>query len=216
MHAICFGPSLGSFRKPLERCSEVLAARSGPKTQPISVGMFHGLPSRILPPKPAGRPEGETERKWLIPKRQLCSCAKHPHPAAKYMGYRNALLATQKRFRGTVEVSGGMGVHLLGPRCCRPPSNSTSQPHGTGALPAPAAPRPSHRLPRRPVAGAEAHAQLLSLWQDSAACLSRTPRSPARLCNEGADSGGLWLCCVCVIWAIMGLRCSAGSQTLAP
>ena len=31
MHAICFGPPLGSFRKPLERCSEVLAARSGPK-----------------------------------------------------------------------------------------------------------------------------------------------------------------------------------------
>ena len=27
----------------VERCSEVLAARSGPKTQPISVGMFHGL-----------------------------------------------------------------------------------------------------------------------------------------------------------------------------
>ena len=41
-----YGLSLGSFRKPLERCSEVLAARSGPKTQPISVGMFHGLPSR--------------------------------------------------------------------------------------------------------------------------------------------------------------------------
>ena len=81
-------------------------------------------------------------------------------------------------------------MHLLGPRCCRPPSNSTSQPHGTGALPAPAAPRPSHRLPRRPVTGAEAHAQRLSLWQDSAACLSRTPRSPARRCNEGADSGG--------------------------
>ena len=31
MHAICFGPSLGSFRKPLERCSEVLAARSAPQ-----------------------------------------------------------------------------------------------------------------------------------------------------------------------------------------
>ena len=114
MHAICFGPSLGSFRRPLERCSEVLAARSapqnatdigrnvpwasqptvpgelgrnfsartqrilvgclvercsevlaarsGPKTQPISVGMFHGLPSRpcrgtseeIFQPEPGG------------------------------------------------------------------------------------------------------------------------------------------------------------------
>ena len=31
MHAICFGPSLGSFRKPSERCSEVLAARSAPQ-----------------------------------------------------------------------------------------------------------------------------------------------------------------------------------------
>ena len=50
------------FPKPLERCSEVLAARSGPKTQPISVGMFHGLPSRmcrgsseeIFQPEPSG------------------------------------------------------------------------------------------------------------------------------------------------------------------
>ena len=46
----------------VERCSEVLAARSGPKTQPISVGMFHGLPSRpcrgsseeIFEPEPGG------------------------------------------------------------------------------------------------------------------------------------------------------------------
>ena len=31
VHAICFGPPLGSFQKPLERCSEDLAARLAPQ-----------------------------------------------------------------------------------------------------------------------------------------------------------------------------------------